>query len=188
MPLAEEIDAEPSANGQVRRRFRVFLANLAIALGWTLKRSCKGCAHRLFTTARWLVPEAQRFLVHRSGDNHHWRISILLGHEQSRRVAAGFLIVLVLLGSLDLATRATAISTQPALGRSAFQYGSLGESSETMQDFGSRPAPVSATQSERVPLPTRKPQRLHKVPTEKEVNAVTQKRMAQQKGARKRIR
>jgi hypothetical protein len=26
------------------------LANLAIALGWALKHSCKGCAHRLFTT------------------------------------------------------------------------------------------------------------------------------------------
>ena len=184
MPPAEEIDAEPSANGQVLRRFRVFLANLAIALGWALKRSCKGCAHRLFTTARWLVPEAQRFLVHRSGDNHHWRISILLGHEQSRRVAAGFLIVLVLLRSLDLATRATAISTQPALGRSAFQYGSLGKSSETMQEFSSRPAPVSATQSERVPLPTRKPQR----PDRKGSERSHSKRMAQQKSARKRIR
>jgi hypothetical protein len=96
--------------------------------------------------------------------------------------------VLVLLGCLDLATRATAINTQPTLGRSVFQRGSLGESSETMQEFSSRPAHVSATQSERVPLPTRKPQRLYKVRTEKEVNAVTQKRMAQQKSARKRMR
>ena len=42
--------------------FRIFLANRLIALGWALK-GCKPCAHGLFGTARWLVPEARRFLV-----------------------------------------------------------------------------------------------------------------------------
>ena len=59
MTLEEYIEAEPSPSGQLRRRYRIFLANLAVALGWALKRSCKGCAHRLFATARWLVPEAE---------------------------------------------------------------------------------------------------------------------------------
>ena len=100
----------------------------------------------LFATARWLVPEAQRFLVHRTGPhNHHRRIlkvaanlGTLLRDTQPLRVAAGFLIVVIFLGSLDLATRATAISTQPAVGNSAFS--------------------VSGAQNEQVPLPTRKPQ------------------------------
>jgi hypothetical protein len=106
MPLEEDIDAEPSLNGRVGRRFRISVAHLAIALGWALKRSCKGCAQRLFTAARWLVPEAQRFLVYRSGwlDNHHWRIGTLLSHRQSHKIAAGFLIVPILLASFDLAT------------------------------------------------------------------------------------
>jgi hypothetical protein len=181
MPLAENIDAEHSANGQVRRRFRIFLANVAIALGWALKRSCKGCAHRLFATARWLVPDVQRFLVYRPGDNHHWRIGTFLSRRQSHRVAAGFLIVMVLLGVLDLATRATAISMQSALGSSALQYKSLGESSETMQKFNSQAASFSATQSERVPLPTRKPQSVYEIPNEKGVNAVTKKRWLSKK-------
>ena len=46
--------------------FRIFLANQLIALGWALK-GCKPCEHRLFSTARWLVPEARRFLVQRTG-------------------------------------------------------------------------------------------------------------------------
>jgi hypothetical protein len=157
-------------------RFRIFLANRAIALGWALKGSCKACAHRLFATARWLVPEAQRFIVHRTGPhNHHRRIlkvaanlGTLLRDTQPLIVAAGFLIVLIFLGSLDLATRATAISTQPAVGNSAFS--------------------VSGAQNEQVPLPTRKPQGVYKVSNEKGANAATQKRMAQQKSARKRMR
>lgn len=56
-----------------RLRLRTFLANRAIALGWALKGSCKPCAHRLFTTARWLVPEAQRFLLHRTGSHNRNR-------------------------------------------------------------------------------------------------------------------
>ena len=102
---------------EVSRRLRLFLANRLIALGWALKGSCKACAHRLFTTARWLVPEAQRFLVHHTGSHNRSRrifefagdLGTLLSRIQPLGVAAGFLIVLVLLGSLDLATRATAI-------------------------------------------------------------------------------
>ena len=44
----------------VSRRVRWFLANGLIALGWGL------CAHRLFTSARWLVPEARRFYIQRT--------------------------------------------------------------------------------------------------------------------------
>ena len=110
------------------RRFRIFLANLAIALGWALKGSCKACTYRLFATARWLVPEAERFLVLRTASHNHNRrifkfavdLDTLLSHTPLR-VAAGALIVLVILGSLDLVTRATAITTQPLVGDSAFQ-------------------------------------------------------------------
>ncbi len=82
MPLEEDIETELSPGERARRQFRIFLANLAIALGWALKHSCKGCAHRLFTTARWLVPEAQRFLVCGSGlDNRHRRMRTRLSLE-----------------------------------------------------------------------------------------------------------
>jgi hypothetical protein len=67
-----------------RRRLRIFLANRLIALGWALKGSCKPCAHRLFTTGRWLVPEAQRFLVYGSGLDHHRRIGALLAQKEAR--------------------------------------------------------------------------------------------------------
>jgi hypothetical protein len=176
------------------RRLRIFLANLAIALGWALKGSCKACAHRLFTTARWLVPEAERFLVYRTGlHNHHRHIlefavglGTLLSHVQTRRVVGGFLIVLVILGSLDLATRATAISTRPL---AAFQDESqiASENKVSVSKFSEptqKPAPVSGTQNERVPLPTRKPLSVYKVPNEKGANAATQGRVAQQKSAR----
>jgi hypothetical protein len=163
-----------------RRRFRMVLANRAIALGWALKGSCKPCAHRLFTTARWLVPEAQRYLVRRSGPhNRNWRIfelavdlGTLLSRMQPLRVAAGFLIVLVLLVSLDLAMRATAISTQPLAETSAFQHESQ--------------IPLVSKQSELVPLPTRKPEGVFKVPNGQgaKANAATQKRIAQQKRPR----
>ena len=154
-------------------RFRIFLANRAIALGWALRGSCKPCAQRLLASARWFVPEAKRFLVrHKGSDSHHRGIfkftadlGTLLPHMQSFRLAAGFLIVLLLLGSLELATRATAIGTQPLVGESAF--------------------PVSM-QVEPVPLPTRKPRAAYKVPNGKGSNAAIQKRkrIAQQKGAR----
>jgi hypothetical protein len=49
-----------------RQRLRIFLANRAIALRWAVKGFCKPCAHWLFTIARWLVPEVQRFLLHRT--------------------------------------------------------------------------------------------------------------------------
>jgi hypothetical protein len=110
MPFEEDIETELSPGGPVQRRFRTFLANLAVASGWALKRSCKGCAHRLFTTARWLVPEAQRFLVLRTGSrDHHGRISkfeadssSLLSQTVPLKVVAGALIVLALVGSLEL--------------------------------------------------------------------------------------
>jgi hypothetical protein len=187
-----------------RRRLRIFLANRALALGWALKGSCKACAHRLFTTARWLVPEAQRFLVHRTGSHNRNRrifefavdLGTLLSRIQPLGIAAGFLILLVLLGSLDLATRATAIGTQPLVGNFAFQHESqiasenkvfsVSKFSEPTQEFISEPAPVSGTQSETVPLPTRKPEGVYEIPNGKgaKANAATQKRMAQQKSAR----
>ena len=105
---------------EVSRRLRLFLANRLIALGWGLKGSCKPCAHRLFTTARWLVPEAQRFLIQRtvSQNRTRWTFEFAvvlrtLLRGMPPRVVAGLLIVLALLGSLDLATRTRAIDTQP---------------------------------------------------------------------------
>jgi hypothetical protein len=155
-------------------RFRIFLANLAIALGWSLRSSCKPSAQWPLAIARWLVPETQRFLVHHKGSHSHHRrtfkfaadLGTLLRHIPSFRVAAGLLLVLVLLGSLELATRATAIGNQ-----------SLGDSA----------LPISA-QGEPVPLPTRKPQGVYKVPNKNGLKAATQKRMSQQKSARKRMR
>lgn len=210
MPPEEDIEAEPNPIGEAplvtqrisdievsRRRLRIFLANRAIALGWALKGSCKVCAHRLFTTARWLVPEAQRFLVHRTGSHDRNRrivefavdLGTLLSRIQPLGVAAGFLIVLVLLGSLHLATRATAIGTQPLVGNSAFQHESQiasGNKVSSVSKFSEEPAPASGTQSETVPLPTRKPEGVYKVPNGKGAKAdeATQKRMAQQKSAR----
>ena len=158
------------------RQLRIFLANQAIALGWVLRGSCKACAHRLFACARRLVPEAQRFFVHRTGSHKQYRrvlkfapdLSGLLHRMQSLRVAAGLLIVLVLLGSLDLVTRAT-FRKSPELAQ-----GSIFE-----------PVPVSGTQLEAVPLPTRKPPVAYKIPKKKAANAASQKRMAQRKSAKR---
>jgi hypothetical protein len=171
---------------EVSRRLRLFLANRLIALGWGLKGSCKPCAHRLFTTARWLVPGAQRYLVHRTGSHNRNRrifelavdLGTLLSRIQPLGVAAGFLIVLVLLGSLDLAMRATAISAQPLAENSAFQHESQIPSENKVFSV--------SKQSELVPMPTRKPERVYKVPNGKgaKANAATQKRTAQQKTAR----
>ena len=185
-----------------RRRVRIFLANRLIALGWALKGSCKPCAHWLFTTGRWLVPEAQRFLVHRTGSpNSHRRIfefAVDLGTLLSRiypgRVVVGFLIVVVFLVSLDLAMRTTATGTQPLVEDSTFQRESrtpskkskvlsVSKSSEPVQllETGS----LSRAQIA-VPLPLRKPERVYKVPNGKraKANPASQKRMAQQKRAK----
>jgi hypothetical protein len=162
-----------------RRRLRLFLANRAIALGWSLKGSCKPCARLLFTTAKWLVPEAQRFLVHRSGSHNRNRrifefavhLSRLLSRIQPR-VVGGFLIVLAFVGSLDLAMRSTATP--------------VSKSSEPMQGFVLETGSLSGAQIAPVPLPLRKPERVYKVPNEKKAkaNPTTQKRMAQQEKAR----
>jgi hypothetical protein len=216
MPLEEDIEAEtkqlagaPLVTQRVsdievsRRRLRIFLANRAIALGWALKGSCKPCAHRLFTTARWLVPEAQRFLVQCTGSqNRNRRIfefAVHLGRLLSRiqpRVMGGFLIVLALVGSLDLAMRTTATDTQPFVENSAFRHEpqipseskivSVSKSSEPMQGFVLETASLSGAQIAPVPLPLRKPEGVYKVPNGKgaKANLATQKRMVQQKGAR----
>ena len=176
----------------------MFLANRLIALGWALKGSCKPCAHRLFTAARWLVPEAQRFLVRRTGSHNRNRrifeFAVHLGALLSRiqpRVVGGFLIVLAFVGSLDLAMRTTAIDTQPLVENSAFRYEpqipseskivSVSKSSEPMQEFVLETASLSGAQIAPVPLPLRKPERVYKVPNGKgaKANAATQKRIAQ---------
>jgi hypothetical protein len=190
VPPEENIEVEPNPIGGgvtqgignaeiLRQRLRIFLANRAIALGWALKGPCKPCAHRLFTAARWLVPEAQRYLVHRTGSHNRNRrdfelavdLGTLLTRVQPLGVAAGFLIVLVVLGSLDLAMRAT----QPVAETSAFQHESKIPSAFSV-----------SKQSELVPLPTRKPEGVYKVPNGKgaKANAATQKRMARQKTVR----
>ena len=156
------------------RQLRLFLANQAIALGWALRRSCKACAHRLFACARWLVPQAQRFLLHRTGSHNQYRRLLKFAPDlsslpiQPLKVAAGLLIVLVLLGSLDLVTRAT-----------------VRKSPEVAQGLILEPVPVSGTQHEAVPLPTRKPQVAHKIPKNKGAKAATQKRIAQRKSAKR---
>ena len=123
-------------------------------------------------------------------------LGTLLSRIQPRGVVAGFLIVLVFVGSLDLAMRVTAIGTQPLVENSAFQHESqtpseskvfsVSKSPEPMQGSISEPAPVSGAQIAGVPLPTRKPEGVYKVPNGKgaKANAATQKRMAQQKRAR----
>jgi len=167
-----------------RRRLRIFLANRAIALGWVLKGFCKPCAHRLFTTARWLVPEAQRFLVRRTGSHNRNRrifeFAVHLGALLSRiqpRVVGGVLIVLAFVGSLDLAMRTTAIDTQPLVENSAFRHEpqipseskivSVSKSSEPMQEFVLETASLSGAQIAPVPLPLRKPERVYKSPERK---------------------
>jgi hypothetical protein len=158
------------------RQFRIFLANWAIALGWVLRSSCKACAHRLFATARWLVPEAQRFLIRRTGSHYQHRQLLnfapdsvtLLQRIHPLRFAAGLLIVLVLLGSLDLATQTT-----------------VRKSSESAQQDSLKPVAVAGTQTEAVPLPTRKPQVAYKSPKKKAGNATNHKRLAQRRNAKR---
>jgi hypothetical protein len=108
----------------------------------------------------------------------------------------GFLIVLAFVGLLDLAMRTTATDTQPFVENSAFwpepqipsesKVFRVSKSSEPMQGFVLETASLSGAQIAPVPLPLRKPERVHKVLNGKGAKAklTTQKRMAQQKGAR----
>jgi hypothetical protein len=103
---------------------------------------------------------------------------------------AGFLIVVVLVGSLDLAMRTTATGTQPLVEDSTFQRESrtpsekskvlsVSKSSEPVQvlETGSLPRAQIAP----VPLPLRKPERVYKFPNGKgaKANPASQKRVAQ---------
>ena len=180
---------------EVSRRLRLFLANRLIALGWGLKGFCKPCAQRLFTSARWLVPEAQRFLIQRTVSHNRNRRTLqfaaalrtLLSSIPSR-VVAGLLIVLAFLGSLDLATRTRAIDTQPLVDEPQIPSESkiVSKFPEPMQEFVSETASLPRTQIAPVPLPLRKPQVVYKVPNGKGAKGIrdTQKRMAHQKAAR----
>src|SRR5262249_61632610 len=90
---------------EVSKRLRIFLANRLIALGWALKGACKPCVQRLFITARWLVPEAERFLVQRTGSyDRNRRIIEWLFSSIQPRVVGGFLLVVALGGLLDRAS------------------------------------------------------------------------------------
>ena len=186
----------------VSRRVRWFLANRLIALGWALK-GCKPCAQRLFISARWLVPEAQRFLIQRTVSNNRNRrtrefavaLRTLLISIPSRVVAA-LLIVVAFLGSLDLATRTRAINTQPLVENSAIplepqipsdiKIVSVNKSPEPMQEFVSETASLPRAQIAPVPLPLKKPAVVGKVPNGKGAKGIpnAQKRMVQQKAAR----
>jgi hypothetical protein len=178
---------------EVTRRVRFLLANRLIAFGWALKGSCKPCAHWLFTSARWLVPEAQRFLVQcRVSHNRNRRIrefavapyTLLRGIQP--RVVAGFLIVLAFLGSLDLALRTTATVPQPLRHEPQIPSESVvSESPEAMQEFVTETASLPKAQIAPVPLPMKKPEVVYKVPSGKgaKSNSASQKRMAQQKRA-----
>jgi hypothetical protein len=186
---------------EVSRRLRIFLANRLIALGWALKGSCKPCAQRLFTTARRLVPEAQRFLVQCTVSGNHNRrifevaVALCTLLRMQPRVVAGCLIVLVLLGSLDLAMGTTTRDAQPIVENSAFWQDpqipsesnivSVSKSSEPIQGLASETASLSGAQFAPVPLPLRKPEGMYKVPNGAgaKANPATKKRMAQQKRA-----
>jgi hypothetical protein len=191
-----EADIEVPLVLQVRRQLRVFLANRAIALGWVLKDFCKPFAHRLFTAARWLAPEARRFLVHRTGWRHrHRRIfefTTDYSHLSRLRLVVSFLIVLAFVVLLDFAMRSTATDTQPVLEASAIgfesqipsQRAALSVSKSPMQGFVSETGSLPRAQIAPVPLPMKKPKLVYKDPNGKKANPVTQKRMAQQKSAR----
>jgi len=176
---------------EVSRRLRIVVANRLIALGWALKGSCKPCSRWLFTNARWLVPEAQRFLVQRTGlHTRNRRLFEWLRSHIQPRVVGGFLIVLTFVGLLDLAMRKTATNTQPLTENSAFLDDAQPPpkrkilSVEPMEAFVSETASISeATQIAPVPLPLRKPERVYKLPKAAKVTSATQKRMAQQKKA-----
>ena len=174
---------------EVSRR-RIFLANRVLALGWALKGACKPCAHRLFATARWLVPEAQRFLLQRiSAKNRNQPLFEWLLSRTHPRIVAGLLIGLAFWGALNFALRTTATETAPLVDSSAYPQESqaspegivsVSKSSPT-QDSALETGSISAAQIAPVPLPLRKPARVSKVATEKagKANLTNQKRMAQ---------
>ncbi len=169
-----------------RRRLRIFLAKRAIALGWALKGPCKPCAHRLFSTARWLVPEAQRFLLRRTGAHHrHWRISQFAADWGSRlsRIqlgVVGCLIVLTFLGLLDLTKQATQ-STQVVVENSSSVHDPQ-HALEQMQGLVSETGSLPRVQIAPVPLPMRKPEVVYKAPNGKAAKSHRAvKKMAQQK-------
>jgi hypothetical protein len=183
----------------IRRRLRIFLANRAIALGWALKNFCKPCAHRLFTAARWLAPEAQRFLLRRTGWPHcHWRIFEFTAHLISRFsrqqlcVVVGCLIVLAFVVLLDLAMRTTATGTRSVVEASAIGFEPQIQSQSAVLSVGKSPKQGSVletgslprAQIASVPLPVKKPRLVYKTSNGKGAMPVTLKRMAQQKGGR----
>ena len=157
---------------QVPRRFRIFVANLAIALGWALKGACKPCAHRLFTTARWLVPEVQRFLLQRKGGDNCNRLLFewLLSRTQPR-IVAGLLVALAFWGVLDFALGTTATDRQPLVDsefRQESQISSEGNivsvsKSSPTQDYILETGSISAANIAPVPLPLRNPARVFNV-------------------------
>ena len=158
---------------EASRRLRIFLANRLLALGWALKGACKPCAHRLFATARWLVPEAQRFLLQRiSAKNRNQLLFEWLLSRIHPRIVAGLLIVLAFWGALNFALRTTATETAPLVDSSAYPQEaqappegnivSVSKSSPT-QDSALETGSISAAQIAPVPLPVRKPARISKV-------------------------
>ena len=178
---------------EVSRRHRIFLANLAIALGWALKGACKPCAHGLFTTARWLVPEAQRFFVQRLSAPDRSPMSFeWLRSRMQPRIVAGLLVVLAFWGALNFALRTSAKDTQALVDGSASQQEPPGSpesniitvsKSSPTQGSVFETGSISAAQTAPVPLPDRKPARGSKVANGKGAAAIpaTQKRTASAK-------
>lgn len=155
---------------EASKRTRIVLANFALSLGWALKGACKPCAHRLFITARWLVPEAQRFLLQRFSTQDRNQLSLrwLLALMQPR-IVAGFVIALAFWGALNFTLRTTADDTQPLVANGAFQQAPQGSSKDVSvskslpsQDSVSDTGSISAAQIATVPLPIRKPTRVAK--------------------------
>jgi hypothetical protein len=178
---------------EASKRLRIFLANRALTLGWALKGACKPCAHRLFATARWLVPEAQRFLLQRiSAKNRNQLLFEWLLSRIHPRIVAGLLIVLAFWGALNFALRTTATETAALVDSSAYPQKSqaspegnivsVSKSSPT-QDSALETGSISAAQIAPVPLPVRKPRRVSKDATGKagKANLTTQKRMVSTK-------
>jgi hypothetical protein len=101
---------------------------------------------------------------------------------------AGFVIVLVLLGSLDLALQTTATGTQPLAENSAFRHEQIPSESKilsvskSLEGLDLETGSISGAQIVPIPLPLRKPE-ISKVLNGKgtKANPATQKRMAQQK-------
>jgi hypothetical protein len=179
---------------EVSRRLRIFLANRALALGWALKGACKPCAHQLFTTVRWLVPEAQRFLVqHISAHKRNRRLFEWLFSRVQPRIVVGFLIVLAFVVALDFTMRTAATDAQPLAENSAFRQESqirsvvnivsVSKFSEPMQATVLETGSLPGAQTASVPLPLRKPERVYKAQNGKgagtRANLTNKKRMAQ---------